>query len=351
MRVLVATDRIGALGSAAAGATMGAAWAERGHTVRVVPAGEAGQGFLSAAADQYGLSVRVTVQGDVVTSTATGDGMALLRVEDPEPGSGLPLTRTSAALGHALAGVVGSRRPRRVLIDLTGSKVHDAGAGMLAALGAQADQPLNTGPNGLAGLHHVDLKAPVDRLVGVELIGVVPTEESSRPLCGLRGITSWRGREAGLDPAVLLQVDKNLSTFAELAGPDAADRPGAGACGGLGFAVLALGGRLRTGTSLALDDALDVKVPARFDLVVTGCSAFDFGTRGGGVVATAAARAADYLAPCVVVAGQVLIGSREMRTLGVEAAYAVHDSDAGGYDVTEVELARTAARVVRSWSW
>ena len=54
------------------------------------------------------------------------------------------------------------------------------------------------------------------------------------------------------------------------------------------------------------------------------------------------------LAPCVVVAGEVLIGAREMRTMGIEAAYAVRgttgDAPSGG-DVDAEELAATARRV------
>ena len=47
---------------------------------------------------------------------------------------------------------------------------------------------------------------------------------------------------------------------------------------------------------------------AEVDLVVSGCGVFDFATRGGGVVAAAAEVAAEHLAPCVIIAGEVLIG-------------------------------------------
>ena len=358
MRVLVASDTIGALGSAVAGRTLAAAWSARGHHVDVVPAGEAGQGFVTAAAEQYGLGVHVEVDGDTVTSSALGTEVAVLGVErDEDRGAGLPLTRSSVVLGHALGRLLdrAGDRPRRILIDLAGVDVHDAGAGLLGALGAVADRTLDGGVAGLAGLGRFDLGPAAARLEGVELVGVVPPAERGDALLGLRGITSRRGRGAGLDPAVLLQVDQDLTVFARLAAADVVDRPGAGACGGLGFAVLALGGSLRTGTEIALDthDALDAHHALSADLVVTGCSAFDFGSRGGGVVATLARRAAEYLAPCVVVAGEVLIGAREMRALGVEAAYPVHRPrpDGAAIDVTVDELATTAQRVARSWSW
>ena len=55
----------------------------------------------------------------------------------------------------------------------------------------------------------------------------------------------------------------------------------------------------------------------------------------------AAEVAAAGLVPCIAVAGEVLIGGREMRTLGVESAYAVRESasdDPTGGDVTEADL-------------
>jgi glycerate kinase len=89
------------------------------------------------------------------------------------------------------------------------------------------------------------------------------------------------------------------------------------------------------------------------DLVVTGCSVFDFASRGGGVVAAMAEAASTVLSPCILIAGEVVIGSREMRTMGIEAAYAVRESalDDPHGTVNEDELAATARRVARSWTW
>ena len=177
------------------------------------------------------------------------------------------------------------------------------------------------GVAGLTGLTAVDLGAVRERVGDVELLGVVPTPEREAQLLGLRGITSRRGRAAGEDPAPLLAADSALQRLTELVAPGSATVPGAGACGGLGWTVLALGGRLVTGPELGLAD-----VTGRPDLLVSGCGVFDFATRGGGVVAAAAELAAAHLAPCVVIAGEVLIGAREMRTMGIEAAYPIRTS-------------------------
>ena len=212
---------------------------------------------------------------------------------------------------------------------------------------------MQRGVAGLDGLSELDLVPAKAPLHGTELVGIVPAAQLSQPLLGLRGITSRAGREAGVDPEQMLRTDATLEAFARLASPAQAAAPGAGACGGLGFAVLALGGQLSTGPALTLASATGQQALQRVELVVTGCSVFDFASRGGGVVASMAEAAAAALAPCIVIAGEMLIGSREMRTLGIEAGYAVRESliDDPHPEISEEELASTARRVARSWSW
>ena len=324
MRVLVASDGIGALTSAQAGAALASGWA--GADVRVLSVGDSGHGFLTAYADLLGAEVEIAVEDGYAVTSARADGDVVLQVSAPDGGDGLPLTASSRPLGAALARVLAGPRPDRVLLDLSGLRVHDGGAGMLAGLGVRADQPLDQGVQPLATVTEVDLAAAHAALGDTELIGVVPADQLGQHLLGLRGITSLRGREAGLDPADLLATDAALDRFARLAAADQATAAGAGACGGLGFAVLALGGRLTTGPALAFESTAGVRARHRVELVVTGCSVFDFLRRGGGVVAAAAQLASDALSPCVLIAGEVVVGAREMRTMGIEAAYAVRES-------------------------
>ena len=59
------------------------------------------------------------------------------------------------------------------------------------------------------------------------------------------------------------------------------------------------------------------------------------------------------LAPCIVIAGEVLIGSREMRTMGIEAAYPVresqHDDPQGEVSADELGDGRPAGGQILSW--
>lgn len=350
MRVLICPDRMGALSSARAGRALAAGWP--GAEVR--PVGEAGQGFVEATADDWGGSVQKAVWDGLPVEWAIRGAHVVLAVSGAAgpaaEGSPIPYASGSLLLGRAIATILAENRPRRLLVDLAGIDVHDAGAGLLAGLGARsAGADLTAGVAGLPGLSSVDLGAVRDLLDDVELVGVVPTSERDAQLLGLRGITSRRGRAADEDAAPLLAADSALQRLTELVAPGHATAPGAGACGGLGWAVLALGGRLVTGPDLGFAD-----VAAEVDLVVSGCGVFDFATRGGGVVAAAAEVAAEHLAPCVIIAGEVLIGAREMRTMGIEAAYPIRastlDAPTGG-DLTAGEVAQAAVRVARSWRW
>lgn len=350
MRVLICSDRMGPLSSAEAGSTLAAGWP--GAEIRT--AGEAGSGFVEATADGWGVPVQTGVLDGVPVEFAIWDGVAVLGVSGlsgpPRPDSPIPYDASSLVVGRSIHSVVREHRPRRLLVDLAGIDVHDAGAGLLAALGAESTgADLTRGAAGLAGLDVVDVSPVRSFLAGIDLIGVVPTSQRELQLLGLRGITSRRGHAAAEDAAVLLGTDAALQRLTDLVAPAGATVGGAGACGGLGWTVLALGGRLVTGPEVGL-----VGATGRYDLVVTGCSVFDFANRGGGVVAAAAELAAGSLAPCIVVAGEVLIGAREMRTMGIEAAYPVRESSLDrptSEDLTHRELLATVTRVSRSWRW
>jgi glycerate 2-kinase len=359
VRVLVASDAIGALPSLRAGQIIASGWIR--EEVMVASLGEAGAGFVSAFAAEIGAPLEISAAGSATVTWSQRSGVAVLGVT-PEPSAANPEERSSYALGEALARRLVEDRPSRVYLDLGGWTVADAGAGLLAAVGTTADRPLDRGGSRLTGVTDVDLGPARTTLGDTELVGVVPAGELGQHLFGLRGSTSLRARATGADEESMLRNDAALERFARLVAVEQATKPGAGACGGLGFAVLALGGRLTTGPAIILDAtehrAASSRVPdfleRGVELVVTGCSIFDFATRGGGVVSAVADTAATALSPCIAIAGEVVIGAREMRAMGIEAAYAVRETSGERPDsgpVGEEELGQVARRVARSWSW
>src|SRR5204863_2810630 len=123
----------------------------------------------------------------------------------------------------------------------------------------------------------------------------------------------------------LAAVDMVLERLAAATDRRTSLEKGAGAAGGLGFALLLLGATRRPGFDVVAD-AVDLAGRARAaDLVLTGEGAFDFSSRSGKVPYGVAAVSVQALRPCVVLAGRVLVGSREMRALGVESAYSLVD--------------------------
>lgn len=358
MRVLVITDAIGTLSSARAGTILAEGW----PGAVAIPAGGSGDRFASAYADRIDAELITGMAGEFPSWTAISGGTVAAGLEVTAGGDQqqIPYQASSAPLGEVLAAAVRGADPvfnpartGRIVIDLAaGSLAHDGGAGLLAALGATADVPLDEGVAGLDGIGRVDLDR-VRALIGAaELIGVIPADQTEQQLLGMRGITSLRrggiDRGGNIDPERLLRTDASLERLARLLG--VADRPGAGAGGGTALAVLALGGRLITGPELALE-GVDTD---RLDLVVSGCGVFDFAHRGGEVVGLAARLAERSLCPAIVVAGEVLIGGREMRTFGVESAYPVRTSRADdpiAEGIGAEELSATVRRIARSWRW
>lgn len=244
-----------------------------------------------------------------------------------------PLTGSSAALGSLLNEALTPTAPATVVVDLGADHeaaiAHDAGAGLLAALGAVADVALDQGPEPLRGLTAIDLDPVRRRLAGRALIGVVRPGQEQDKLLGLRGITSRRGRSLRTAPERMLAIDAALERFAgavaaDLSGtPELARADGGGAAGGLGFAVLALGGRVTTGPALGADLQGLAATIGRADLVVVGCDSFDFGSRGGAVVTELARRCEQAQTPLMVVSPVMGMSGREMRVMGVESAHPV----------------------------
>ncbi|MCW2831022.1 MAG: hypothetical protein JWP31_1714, partial [Aeromicrobium sp.] len=208
---------------------------------------------------------------------------------------------------------------------------------------------------GLRGVSAVDLRPALRRLGGVEIVIAADVDVT---LLGMFGATKTFGPQKGLDDEQIVSVDGILDAFvAATCGTTPAERriadaKGAGAAGGLGFALLLLGGVVVSGIDLVADAVGLTARAGEHDLVVTGEGTYDFSSRAGKVVFGVAAVASAAARPCIVLAGQVLVGSREMRAMGVESGYAV--ADLVGLEASLAEpyagLAALAERVARTWS-
>ncbi len=355
MRVLVAPDKFaGTLTAVEAATAIAEGWRRRApdDELDLAPMADGGPGFVDVLHAALGGELVVTtvsgpLGGRVPATTLFIEGTAYI---ESAQACGIQLTNgehgeraTSYGVGELVAEAVYAGAGT-VVVGLGGSGSNDGGAGLLAALGATADRPLDEGGAALTGITRLDLPTFEAQLVAA-------TDVDS-PLTGLFGATKTFGPQKGISEERLPVVDGFLEELAGVAGRRRSLEPGAGAAGGLGFGLLLLGARRESGIGL-VSAAVRLAERARAaDLVVTGEGAFDFSSRSGKVPYGVAEVAAEALRPCVALAGQVLVGSREMRALGVESAYSLVDlvGDERAFSDPAGSLAALAERVARTWS-
>lgn len=355
MRILIAPDKFaGTLTAVEAAEAIAAGWRRRapGDELDLAPMADGGPGFVGVLhAALGGELLAATVRGPHgVPTPATvlvADGTAYVEAAQA---CGLHLSAggraeeaTTYGVGELLLAAV-EAGAERVVVGLGGSGTNDGGAGLLAALGATADRPLDAGAVGLAGITRVELP-------GYPL-PVVAATDVDNPLTGLFGATKVYGPQKGVPEDRLPVLDGWLEELAVATDRRLSLEKGAGAAGGLGFALLLLGATRAPGIGMVADA---VRLPERCreaDLVITGEGAFDFSSRSGKVPYGVAEIAAEAVRPCIALAGQVLVGAREMRALGIESAYSLVElvGEERAFGDPAGALADLAERVARTWS-
>lgn len=364
MRVLIAPDKFaGTLSAVEAARAIAAGWARRAPAdeLDLAPMADGGPGFVAVLHEALGGTLHaVTVRGPhgapvpatllmvergaertAYVESAQACGLHLVGEVDPEAASTFGVGELVVAAWEAGAS--------EVVVGLGGSGTSDGGAGLLAALGATADRPLDAGLSGLAGITRIDVEPARARVRGLRLTAA---SDVDIPLTGLFGAIKTFGAQKGLAEERMPALDGVLEELAVAADRGLAREKGAGAAGGLGFALGLLGAHREPGIALVTGVTRLAERARRADLVLTGEGAFDFSSRSGKVPYGVAAVAADALRPCVALAGQVLVGSREMRALGIESAYAMVDAvgEERSFADPAGSLSDLAERVARTWS-
>lgn len=341
-RVLLAIDSFkGSVSSAQAEAAVAEGvrrvWSDA--QVATLPLADGGEGTLDAVAACGGEIVTCEVAGpfgDRVSARILVDGEHESAVIEMAEAAGIgysPCTESSAlaastyGVGELMLHAVRAGA-KTIYIGLGGSATNDGGAGMLQTLGARVvDEHGRDIAPGLAGLEHVvsiDLAPALRALNGVR---VVVLSDVENPLVGRRGALAVFGGQKGLptddtealrrydswmvgygrllDAAIagaraqgLMRTPEGARTFGPVLGV-----PGAGAAGGLGAALLALGAELRSGVETVLDlVGFDERV-RDVDLVITGEGNMDEQSAAGKAPVGVACRAKRYGKPVAAVVG------------------------------------------------
>jgi glycerate kinase len=187
-------------------------------------------------------------------ATAVIEAAQVVSITDPQGMAIAIEQRSTYGIGELIAALL-DEGLRRFMIGLGGSSTNDAGCGMLAALGMRLTDAggaiIPPTPEGLATLARVDVAALHPRLAECTLHIM---SDVNNPLCGPSGATAIFGPQKGVAAAAIATLDGRLAHFAKLAeasaGRNAASMPGAGAAGGLGFALQLLGGQFASGADV-----------------------------------------------------------------------------------------------------
>jgi glycerate kinase len=186
----------------------------------------------------------VLPDGTAVVESAQAVGLPLLADDERDP-----LRATSHGLGEMLLAVLDGR-PRELVVGVGGTATVDGGAGMREVAGKRLRE-----------------------------VRVLVACDVRNPLLGERGAARVFGPQKGATPEAVAELERRLASLDAL--EPYRDLPGAGAGGGLGAALAALGGELVEGAELVLETIRFDDRAADAQLVVTGEGTVDATTLEG----------------------------------------------------------------------
>lgn len=319
MRILIAIDSFkGCLSSSEAGraARDGFISADPDALVDVLTISDGGEGWLEAFENarggigkRIGLEVtgpagkKVAAEYGIIGSTAVVESARACGLGLVASGERNVLAATSYGLGEIVADAV-DRGCVEVVIGLGGSATSDAGIGMVQAL---ADRWC--GGN-------------ADSVIAPKGVKFIIASDVSNPLYGPEGAAKVFGPQKGADAEAVELLDRRAREFAArnaaVRGFDCAMRPGAGAAGGIGYALMEfLGAECKSGAEILLDIAGWDEHLKGADLVVTGEGASDRQTLMGKAPWVVMRRASAAGVPTLLIAGKL-----EDREALLEAGFA-----------------------------
>ncbi|CAG7649334.1 glycerate kinase [Paenibacillus allorhizosphaerae] len=292
MKFVIAPDSYkGSLTASKVGETMARALLEEmpQADVRIIPMADGGEGTVDALVQAAGgqtVPVQATgalgepvdtyvgvigghSEASVIIEVANIFGLPMVDAQQRNP-----MNTTSRGLGDAIRFML-DQGLRRFVIGLGGSATNDGGLGMLSALGLRFTCRSGRTATGFG--------RELAELTGVDWSGLDPRLKECRltiacdvtnPLLGPQGASYVFGPQKGATPEQVASLDQALAAYADLveatAGPGLRDRAGAGAAGGLGFALIALGAAIVPGAQVVEEMTSLQRYIAEADWVITG---------------------------------------------------------------------------------
>lgn len=343
MKIVIATDSFkGSLSSLDAGKAaaegISRVFPEAATVIR--PVADGGEGTVEALVSGLGgKAVRTEVTGPLGKPVTAGYGILPdnTAVIEMAAASGLtlileaerdPMHTTTYGTGELIMDAV-KRGCRNFIIGIGGSATNDGGIGCLQALGFgmldKNGQQVGHGAEGLSQLVRITDSDAADELKECRFNVAC---DVTNPLCGENGCSAVFAPQKGADSEMIVRMDGYLRRYAELmktfnksASPDTS---GAGAAGGLGFALMyCLDAELCSGADLIIrETGLESEISTA-DIVITGEGCLDSQTAMGKAPVRIAAIAKKYGKPVIAFSGAVRKGAELCNEQGIDAFFPV----------------------------
>jgi glycerate 2-kinase len=240
-----------------------------------------------------------------VIEMSSASGLALLKPEDRDPSRTTTFGTGELLMAAARLGVT------EIILGIGGSATLDAGIGCAQACDLpvllEGGEPLSpTEPLTGADLPRV-LFIKHGRGSPIERIKITVACDVTNPLFGPNGAAAIFGPQKGARPEDIPMIDAVLEKLAKRNDKlKEANLPGAGAAGGLGFAMAAFfNATLRPGFDIV---AQAVNLSARIaqaDLCITSEGRVDATTFAGKTAAGVASLCRQHNVPCIAIAGSI----------------------------------------------
>jgi glycerate kinase len=329
-RVLIVPDKFkGTLTAAAAAQAMARGWksVRPDDELTLLPMSDGGDGFGSVLSrllngrerwlktfDAARRPCEAMWWYDPESKTAIIESAKVIGLAMLPPGKHHPLDLDTFGLGAVLRAAQKSGATR-CIVGVGGSATNDGGFGLARALGwrflGKSGDELGAWTS-LAKA--VSVEAPESRKLFPKLI--VATDVTN-PLLGAQGCSRIYGPQKGLRPDDMPAAEASLKSLAKVmktVGPDLSQEPGAGAAGGLGYALMAFCGAEReSGFEIFSKLAKLSGLIREADLVLTGEGSIDEQTVMGKGTGQVAALCAKLKRPCVGLAGVVDIPEKARK--------------------------------------
>ena len=357
MRVVIAPDKFkGSLSAPevasrlSAGLKTGFASARAGEDLEttLIPVADGGEGTLDAAVASGFTRRSATVTGplgqpvtaefavrgeEAVIEMAAASGLAVLPgfADGSAPDSETAKSSTSLGTGELIRAAL-DLGCRHIILGVGGSANTDGGAGVLQGLGAVLlDADGNELPGGGAALARLDRIDFSNLDVRLEVTEFVLASDVDNPLLGRTGAAAIFGPQKGATPDDVAALDAALAHFVQvladelgLEAQDAAQAPGAGAAGGVGYiAIAALGAARRPGIDVVLEFTELEQRLAGADLVITGEGSLDEQSLLGKTPMGVARAAARSGIPVIAVCGRSTLSPEQLSESGFESVHAL----------------------------